>query len=358
MSGTESADEDSRAVTVEEDGVRIEKSLTLEEFDTPAVVFTVTSDRDGTTRLKITDPLPATVDPDDVGLHPEYDSEGWRRRGGDLQFEGRIDPTEHIETVYGLRVAGVDQPSVLLTTPEIDEVVDATEDTTGDGGLDLDLDDGEVTVDDDGGVDLDVGDAGTAADDTTDRSDAVRTVGADTSAGTSVAGTVETDTVAAALVDELERGRVDEETRAALNEHLQPGLPMSTETRLDRIQARLDDLEAYTDALERILDRVGDDDDVVSELESMRDRVAALEDRTDDLSDDVSFTETRLDSLTDLDDDVAALRDDLAAVEDDVEVVREAVPDDLDTEIDEIRAEIEAIQEWRETLASTLAGGE
>ncbi len=384
MSGTESADEDSRTVTAEEDGVRIEKSLTLEEFDTPAIVFTVESDRDAVTYLKITDPLPEEIDPDDVGLHPEYDSEGWRRRGGDLQFEGRLAPDEEIETVYGLRVANVDQPAALLAAPEIDEVVDATDDGEDDTSLDLDIGDDEdddgidlaINDEDDAGdedagaesdadTDTDTGEASTDdADPTSDTTEASTgddgtgtDDGADADAGTGGLA-VEADTVAAALVAELERGRVDDETRAALNEHLQPTLPTSAETRLDRVQARLDDLEAYTEALERILDRVGDDDDVVSELESLRSEVADLERRTDDLSDDVAFNDARLEPLADLDEDVATLREDLDDLEDDLAGVREDLSEDIEEDLAEIREEIEDIQEWRETLASTIAGGE
>jgi len=392
MSGTESADEDSRTVTVEEDGVRIEKSLTLEEFDTPAIVFRVVSDRDAVTYLKITDPLPDEIDPDDVGLHPEYDSEGWRRRGGDLQFEGRLGSDEEIETVYGLRVANVDQPSALLASPAIDEVVDAT-DGDGDDGGDEDTEDDDTSLgldigddeEDDGGIDLAINeDEGDAEDDdeneevadedaddaepepeptadeesaadepTVDTAD-TSTAGADTGGGLAV----EADSLAAALVTELEQGRVDDETRAALNEQLQPTMPTSAETRLDRVQARLDDLEAYTEALERVLDRVGDDDDIVSELESLRDEVADLEDRTDDLSDDVAFNDARLEPLVDLDEDVATLREDLTALEDDIEAVREDLSEDLEDDLAEIREQIEDIQEWRDTLASTLAGGD
>ena len=406
MSGTESADEDSRTVTVEEDGVRIEKSLTLEEFDTPAIVFKMASDRDSVTYLKITDPLPDEIDPDDVGLHPEYDSEGWRRRGGDLQFEGRLAPDEDIETVYGLRVTNVDQPAALLAAPEIDDVVDATDEgesddeETEDDDTSLDLDIGDDD-EDDGGIDLDLGgddepedeaaadteaDPAPSVDDDPEDNDTGPTVdttgeataeatgsttetdAAGSTAETDAAGSetetdaagpaVDADTVAAALVTELEEGRVDDETRAALNEHLQPTLPTSAETRLDRVQARLDDLEAYTDALERILDRGGDDDDVVSELESLRGEVSDLEGRTDDLGDDVAFNDARLEPLVDLDEDVATLREDVTAVEDDLETVREEVREDLSEDLDEIRDQIEDIQEWRDTLASTLAGGE
>jgi archaellum component FlaC len=387
------------------DGVRIEKSLALETFDTPAIVFTVVSDRETAAYVKITDPLPDEIDPDDVGLHPEYDSEGWRRRGGNLRYEGRLTPDEQVETVYGLRVASVDQPSALLAEPTIDDVADADDGTTtheddADAGddstgpnVDLTLDDADADADADTGgdstgpdVDLTLdgdGEDGEDGEDDEDGEDGVVTVGntdpepspASTDDGESVRGrsrssatpdtTVaagtgleDADGVAAALAQEFERGRVDETTREALEEHLQPPLPQSAEARLDKIQARLNDFEAYTDALERTLDRVGDDDDIVDEFDMLRRRLSGLEDETSDLRDDVDRTDDRLQSLAELDDDVATLQERFETVQEDLEAVRAELSEEMAEEVEALQSDLDDLQEWRETLADTLGGTE
>ena len=403
MSDTESADESSPSVTAQVDGVQIEKSLALETFDTPAIVFTVVSDRETAAYVKITDPLPDEIDPDDVGLHPEYDSEGWRRRGGNLRYEGRLTPDEQVETVYGLRVASVNQPSALLAEPTIDDVDDADDGTTtreydadtGDDStgpdIDLDLDEDDANTDTDadtGGdstgpdIDLTLDGDGEDGEDDENSEDGVVTVGntdpepspASTTDGESVrersrssatpdttvatgTGLEDADGVAAALAQEFERGRVDETTRETLEEHLQPPLPQSVEARLDKIQARLNDFEAYTDALERTLDRVGDDDDIVDEFDMLRRRLSSLEDETSDLRDDVDRTDDRLQSLVELDDDVATLQEHFETVQEDLEAVRAELSEEMAEEVEALQSDLDDLQEWRETLADTLGGG-
>jgi len=382
MSGTESADEGSPSVTVEEAGVRVEKTLALELFDTPAIVFTVVSDREDDAYVSVTDPLPGRIDPNDVGLHPEYDSEGWRRRDGDLQFERRLTPGEQVETVYGLRGVSVDRPSALLAEPTVDEVVAA-----GDEGTDTTVDEGDTGHDTNDGIGLDLdrdasdtsapddGD-GTGADDVdpepADETNEDRATtldlepassaggatesGSETAHGASVAagtGLDDAEGVAAALVAEFERGRVDEETHRALEEHLQPSLPRSVEARLDTIQARLSDLDAYTDALERVLDRMGGDDDVIDRVDSLHARLSDVEDETSTLREDV---DARLEPLADLDDDLATLQENLETVREDLATVRAELSEGTAEEVERLRSDLDDLQAWRETLTSTLAG--
>jgi archaellum component FlaC len=386
MSGTESVDEGSPSVTVEEAGVRVEKTLALELFDTPAVVFTVVSDREDDAYVGVTDPLPEGIDPNDVGLHPEYDSEGWRRRDGDLQFERRLTPGEQVETVYGLRGVSVDRPSALLAEPTVDEVVAAgdegtdttadegdTDRDTNDGiGLDLDRDASDTSAPDDGdGTGADDVDPEPADDETNE--DGATTLdlepaasaggatesGSETAHGASVAagtGLDDAEGVAAALVAEFERGRVDEETHRALEEHLQPSLPRSVEARLDTVQARLSDLDAYTDALERVLDRTGGDDDVIDRVDSLHARLSDVEDETSTLREDVDGVDTRLEPLADLDDDLATLQENLETVREDLATVRAELSEGTAEEVERLRSDLDDLQAWRKTLTSTLAG--
>lgn len=353
MSEPEEASDDAHTITLGQDGVTVEKRLAPDEFDTPAVVFTIRSDRDAPAYVRITDPLPESIDPDDVGLHPEYDSEGWRRRGGDLQFEGRLDPGQQLETVYGLRVAEVERPSALLAEPRIDELVDA--DVVGDAAVSEP-------------------EPGTA-------------VATDMSTGGDDGDDADEESVAAALAAELEAGEVDAATKATLSEHLEARLSNSSDVRLDSVQARLSDLEAYTDALERILDRIGTDDDALADLSELRGEVEDLGDRLDDAADRLDDAVERTDELEattadaeaavddlratadDLESEVATVRDRLDAVEDlpetvgavesDLADLREELREFRETTTDELeglRADVSELQTWRENLATSIAG--
>jgi len=387
MSNDDPADEDEQVITVEEDGLNVEKRLAPEESDTPAVMFTIESEREGSAYVQITDPLPESIDPDDVGLHPEYDSDGWRRRGGNLQFEGRLDPGASVETVYGLRIAQVDRPSTLLADPQIDELIEAEmvggaspgpssdatgsreADSTGDGSADAETTDAETTDAESTGDEPDDGDE-----------DETETEAEDADESTAGLAPTEGETVAAALAAELEAGGVSESTKSTLAEHLQVRLSKSSEIRLDSVQARLSDLEAYTDALETIIDRVGTDEDAISGLSTVRDEldevhtdldrtrttveelttqtddvVAAtsdLETRTETIRSDVQSLRSRVDALEELPQAVEALDEELSGVQDEIMVLRE----DLDAELQEIQSDIEDLQAWRETLARTIAG--
>ncbi|PSQ15655.1 hypothetical protein BRD00_13395 [Halobacteriales archaeon QS_8_69_26] len=360
MSGSEpAADEDPHKITVSEQGITIEKLLAPDKFDTPAIVFTITSDRDSGAFVRITDPLPESIDPDDVGLHPEYDSEGWRRRGGDLQFEGRLDPGAQIETVYGLRVAEIDRPSSLLAEPTIDRLVDA-DDVDGEGEPDLDAEADEAAGDEGETEDLDPEPEGETEDpdpepegETEDPDpepeEAAAAGGA--AAGAAAADVPDTldgeDSVAEALAAELQRGTVPPDTVETLNEHLDAELADHSEVKIDDFQSRLADLEAYTDALETILDRMGTDDDVTTALtevrrdvEDVRSETESVSASVEDLQAELESTDAEVGSLNEevgqLNGRVADLEDELLGIEDTLDTVA-GVPEELD----EFRASVE-----------------
>lgn len=356
MSNNEGPTDPERAatVTVTEEGITIEKRLTLDQFDTPAIVFRLRSDRDDPAYVRVTDPLPEAVDPSDVGLHPEYDSEGWRRRGRDLRFEGRLDPDAQIETVYGLRVENAEPAAEYLVEPTVDRVVET--DAAGNEDAKTSNDNEAASNETDQG----------RTDD--DESTQTSPSSSPSSSSPGVTGADE-ESVAAALARELERGTVDDDTLATLDHHLNPSLSESAQTRVDAVQARLSDLEAYTDALERVLDRVGTDEDVVEGIADLRRSVDRLDGTTDTLESNLAELESEVDegfgdasaSLSELTTQVDGVANEVDKLErrlEPLEGVPEAVSE-LGDAVEELRSlheDVRELQEWRTNLTASIAG--
>ncbi|OYR86715.1 hypothetical protein DJ72_01870, partial [Halorubrum distributum] len=92
------------ATTVDEDGIRVEKSFTDDAFPVPAVMYTLSSHREDPVRVRIVDRIPESFPMDRVGFHPEYESENWTAyKDHRVEFERVIDPDESVETVFGIR---------------------------------------------------------------------------------------------------------------------------------------------------------------------------------------------------------------------------------------------------------------
>ncbi|RAW46195.1 hypothetical protein DQW50_05315 [Halorubrum sp. 48-1-W] len=110
------------ATTVEEDGIRVEKSFTDDAFPVPAVTFDLSSHRDDAVRVRIVDRIPDVFPMDRVGFHPDYESENWTAyKDHRVEFERVLEPGESVETVFGIRD---DDPDLdgFLATPIIEHV--------------------------------------------------------------------------------------------------------------------------------------------------------------------------------------------------------------------------------------------
>lgn len=108
--------------TVEEDGVRVEKSFTDDAFPVPAVTFDLSSRREDAVRVRIVDRIPDEFPMDRVGFHPDYESENWTAyKDHRVEFERVLEPGESVETVFGIRD---DDPDLdgFLGTPVIEHV--------------------------------------------------------------------------------------------------------------------------------------------------------------------------------------------------------------------------------------------
>lgn len=402
MSDSSATDSTAPRVTVEGKGIAIEKTFAADEFDTPAIVLTIENGRSSPVSLRVVDPLPEELDQSDIGFHPEYAAEGWtRREDGDLQLDRELGAGESIKSVYGIRLSEVQDPASLLREPEIDEVVEIEEvDTEDPGNAAASADDIDQAIpdpDDDVGATADAGadeaaagsgaGAGGGADDDRPRRSAGETVDALSTP------TTDGETVAEALAAELERGSVDEDTLATLNEHLSPRLAESSQVRLDDVQARLADLEAYTEALEGILDTVGTDEDITrtmgavqedlervaaqadalrEDLEATAEDLEATDEELDDLGEEldaeVEGVRSEVDSVADAVDDVDRRLDDLhdqleeleADLDSSLAEVEGAVEDlrgDLEGSIEDLREDLDDLVEWRDSFVGAVGAG-
>jgi predicted nuclease with TOPRIM domain len=126
------------ATTVDEDGIRVEKSFTDDAFPVPAVMYELSSARDDPVRVRIVDRIPESFPMDRIGFHPEYESENWTAyKDHRVEFERVLDPGDAVETVFGIRD---DDPELdgFLGTPVIEHVPvgEEIEDVLGTGDAD------------------------------------------------------------------------------------------------------------------------------------------------------------------------------------------------------------------------------
>ncbi|MFO8115218.1 MAG: hypothetical protein R6U01_07635 [Halorubrum sp.] len=126
------------ATTVDEDGIRVEKSFTDDAFPVPAVTYELSSTREDPVRVRIVDRIPESFPMDRIGFHPEYESGNWTAyKDHRVEFERVLDPGDAIETVFGIRD---DDPDLdgFLGTPVIEHVPvgEEIEDVLGAGDAD------------------------------------------------------------------------------------------------------------------------------------------------------------------------------------------------------------------------------
>jgi archaellum component FlaC len=365
--------DDLETVTVSTDEVTVEKSVTLDEFPVPTVVFDVRSEASEPVEIRVTDDVPESVDMGAVGFHPEYDGEAWTAfRDRRVQYETTLDPNESIRTVYGVRADEAGDPEAFLDDPSLE--LPGDEDPA-------ESEDSPALVHETTSV-RDV-----LSDDTEEGVPTIGEAEADGAEETDDDGADETDDepsdgvadVAASLAAAIREDEVAEEDLATLRDALgadpDPAVPTSVEVRIDRLQGQVEDLTAYTDALETFLDEEGtgseavagfraDLDDLTEEVEDLDGSVASLDERMVDV-------EGGLDAMAE---DLAALDEEVSAVAEDLDATRESVAD-LDDDVDErladladrvedvgddaaeMREEIERLDEFRERLNAAFGPG-
>jgi len=384
---------ESEVITVERDGVSIEKTYEPDEFPVPAIAFTVRSGRDEPVSVRFVDVLPDEVEPGDVGFHPDFGEELWSVEDGHIVFEREFDPDEEYTTVYAVRDSDIDTVGRFLVEPEIhgvdpdppvrqdnsqvvrdvlagdsSTVPGLDDDVPNDDGDDeevepIDLSDPSVSS---ASGDADSGTAGGVAlgdvpETVSDPDTGVTTTDDDAPSPTPVTEAAgDATSVAATLADELREGTVDEETEAVLREEL--GVETgdsgsgSTDARIQHLQTQVGDLQAYTSALEEFLDENGTARQL---LDGLEDDLDALDERLDDLSATVEGNASSVDGLegsvrdveTELE-EVETLTDHLENVESDLDGRLSSIEGD----IDEIRDDIESFREFRQSVSNVFGG--
>lgn len=110
-------------MTVARGGIVVAKRVDVESLPLPAVSYELRSERDERTEVTLVERLPATVDPDRVGYHPDYGGDGWScYDGGELVWRGELGPRESRRLVLATWLDAPDSALSLLTPPTVEAV--------------------------------------------------------------------------------------------------------------------------------------------------------------------------------------------------------------------------------------------
>lgn len=327
------------------------------------------------TTVRLSDRIP-TENVGEFGFHEEYRPSEWTVDDDELQFRVRLDAEASRSFVLGVVSENGETISYDSTDPTL-EIVDCSEPSDPEEAAFFEqarqsiLDEdsaGEATsgnrenatakprqesaldaavrrVDADGGepqTDSDAADAADAAD-----------------------ASVDGDVVAA-LVAQLEAGRVSDSQRAALEEHFGGGRSESETVRLEYVQKRLADFDAYVDALDELLSVHGTGEDAITRLEtrlealdeavaSIRRRQAEFDDRLEALSETLAAHEETLESVrTDHETELEELRRETTRHRETVSEELDALQQSLEADVASLEAELVAFDDIRRTMAETL----
>jgi hypothetical protein len=117
-------------MTVARGGIVVAKRLDVESLPLPAISYELRSERRRRTEVRLVEQLPATVDADRVGYHPEYGGEGWTcYDDGDLVWSGELEPGESRRVVLAVWLDAPDTALSLLTPPTVESVRAVATDT-------------------------------------------------------------------------------------------------------------------------------------------------------------------------------------------------------------------------------------
>lgn len=367
------------------DGIVVTKSYEYEEYPVPAVELVVRSDREERTTVRIEDPLPDPVSPEDVGFHPDYGEDHAEIVDETVTFQLDIETDESATLVYGLR--NVVQSD--LTGPPPDPIVSA------DSADDSSSKTSEIVRDviaggsgDDGTESIEpgapTGDGGTeevAAESTPRSTDSDEATGGDGSSTGEIGGATDTkvdpdrqtapddqpadrdppagqDGLVEALARELRAGKAAESDLAVIRETFGGEATGSTEARLEDLQSQVADLRAYTGALEEFLDEKGPAREVLENLEA---DLNQLDDAVSDVNDRLADQDKRLaaqeDSLESVRPELTTLRNEIETGLDDVDVQLDELESKVDDEFDHIDERVGEVEDGLVTIPDDLADG-
>ncbi|WP_418285079.1 hypothetical protein [Halorubrum sp. DTA46] len=385
--------------TVDEDGIRVEKSFTDDAFPVPAVMYELSSTREDPVRIRIVDRIPESFPMDQIGFHPDYESENWTAyKDHRVEFERVLEPGDVVETVFGIRD---DEPDLdgFLGTPVIEHVPvgEEIEDVLGTGDTDAvrevlsgdratlpgmeepvsDVDnsatadsgpaDGEpstpaprtvsaggtaaVTPRAEGESD-EIGETEPDAEaldeadsvDDTDESDDGSEPDADGASQTRPSATADAG-LAAALAAEIRADEVDESDLATLRDELEVSVPKSVDVRIARLQSSVADIEAYADALAEFIDGEGTARAILEDLdetvETVESEMSAIDDR---LAAAAADREDLREDVSQVDDSVSSVSSDVDSVGERVDGVTDRV-DGVETTVSTVETTVDEVSD-------------
>ena len=102
------------------DGVEVRKTLNVEDFSVPSLVFTILGPPDEAALIRVRDPIPDDVGAGNIGFHPKHGGQFWTFDGNAVTFSRRFEPGEEYTTVYG--IVGVEPSTAewLSAEPSVD----------------------------------------------------------------------------------------------------------------------------------------------------------------------------------------------------------------------------------------------
>lgn len=125
-----------RDATISADGITVHQLYTEDEFEVPAVVLKLVSDRPERCRVRLTVP---SLDASRIGFHPDFDRDGWTVQDGSLEFETEVAPDTEVTTLYLIENADETVATRALEDCRIAAVtaVETPEQTAGRGAEDV-----------------------------------------------------------------------------------------------------------------------------------------------------------------------------------------------------------------------------
>ena len=354
--------------TVDEDGIRVEKSFTDDAFPVPAVMYELSSTREEPVRVRIVDRIPESFPMDRIGFHPEYESENWTAyKDHRVEFERVLDPGDGVETVFGIRD---DDPELdgFLGTPVI-EHVPIGEDIEDVLGTDTDAVREVLSGDRETLPGMEEPVAAAADGDETEESPAGSTVeghsGEDDGSGTerdaADTGEGESESGERPSPRSVGNGGTAVVTPHTGEEHTEPETSNvedeadDIEAEADGVGAEADDVEAETDDVEAETDDVGAEVTDV-ETEVTDDGLTAAEDEIDKPAETVSDTDLESGLAAAL---AAEIRSgevdeaDLATLRTELDV---GVPRSVDVRIARLQSSVADIEAYADALAEFIDG--
>lgn len=118
------------SLSVSRGGVRIRKTVLVEDPPVPTVLYAIASTRDERVAVRVIDEVPDGVSGGAIAVHERYDADGWRVHGdGNLEYSRELAPGETRKTAFFVRASG-DLAERFFVTPSIEDVRSTTVRTT------------------------------------------------------------------------------------------------------------------------------------------------------------------------------------------------------------------------------------